>query len=166
MKYLITGLLVATALVPAAASAQTRELQRDRQDIREERRELNRAYRYGDRDDIRDERDDLRDARREYREDVRDYRHDRREDWRDYRRDNPRAYSRGNWRAPFGYNRFGVGSRVAPHYYGQRYWIADPYRYRLPRAYPGTRWVRHYDDVLLIDLRSGRVRQVVRGFYW
>jgi Ni/Co efflux regulator RcnB len=163
MKHLVTGLLIATAMVPAAASAQTREIERSRQDVREERRELRDAQRYGDRRDIREERQELREARREYRDDVRDY---RRDDWRDYRRSNPRAYARGQWRAPFGYSRFGVGSRIAPHYYGPRYVIADPWRYRLPRAYAGTRWVRHYDDVLLIDLRTGRVRQVVRGFYW
>lgn len=166
MKHLITGLLIATAIVPAAASAQTRELERGRQDIREEQRDLRQAQRYGDRRDVREERQDLREARREYRDDVRDYRQDRREDWRDYRRSNPRAYARGNWRAPFAYNRFGVGARIAPQYYGSRYVIADPYRYRLPAAYAGTRWVRHYDDVLLIDVRSGRVRQVIHGFYW
>jgi Ni/Co efflux regulator RcnB len=166
MKHFVTGLLIATAMVPAAVSAQTREIERSRQDVREERRELRDAQRYGNRRDIREERQELREARREYRDDVRDYRQDRRDDWRDYRRNNPRLYSRGGWRAPFGYSRFGVGSRIAPHYYGPRYVIADPWRYRLPRAYAGTRWVRHYDDVLLIDLRTGRVRQVVRGFYW
>jgi Ni/Co efflux regulator RcnB len=155
MKTLFLALLIGAAIVPTAASAQTRELARDRQDIRKEQRELNRAYRSGDPRRIRDERGDLREARRQYRE-----------DWRDYRRSNPRIYYRAGWRAPFRYNRFAVGARIAPAYWGPRYVIGDPYRYRLPRPYAGSRWVRHYDDVLLINVRTGRVRQVIRGFYF
>jgi Ni/Co efflux regulator RcnB len=157
MKTTIAALMIGMSLVPAAAFAQTRELNRDRQDVREERRELDRAIRNGDRREIRDERGDLREAKRELRED--------RQDWRGYRNSNPRLYSRGRWNAPFRYNRFNVGVRIAPNYYGQRYWIADPYRYRLARPYAGTRWVRHYDDVLLVNVRTGRVLQVNRGFY-
>jgi Ni/Co efflux regulator RcnB len=155
MKTTIAALMIGISLVPAAAFAQSRyEVERSRQEVREERRDLDRARRYGDRDDIREERRELQDARREYRE-----------DWRDYRNSNPRLYSRGRWNAPFRYNRFNVGVRIAPNYYGQRYWIADPYRYRLARPYAGTRWVRHYDDVLLVNVRTGRVLQVNRGFY-
>ncbi len=155
MKNTIAALMIGMSLVPAAAFAQSRyEVERSREDVREERRDLDRARRYGDRDDIREERGELRDARREYRQ-----------DWRDYRNSNPRLYSRGRWNAPFQYNRFNVGVRLAPRYYGQRYVIADPYRYRLARPYAGTRWVRHYDDVLLVNVRTGRVLQVNRGFY-
>ena len=168
MRRLITAaLLAATALVPAAAQAQSRgDLRRDRQEIREERRELRDAYRRGDWRDVRDAREDLRDARREYREDRRDFRRDRRDDWRDYRQRNRQLYAGGNWRAPFGYNSFRPGVRIGSPYYQQRYWIADPYRYRLPRAVDYQRWVRHYDDVLLIDTRRGIVLDVIRGFYY
>lgn len=156
MRKLITlSLIAAAALAPASAMAQTRELNRDRQDIRQEQRELNRAHRYGDRRDVREERRDVRDARQEYRE-----------DWRDYRRSHAAQYRRGQWNAPFRYQRFGVGSRLTPSYYSQRYYIANPAYYRLPPAYAGTRWVRHYDDVLLVNVRTGRVVQVIRGFYW
>ena len=51
-------------------------------------------------------------------------------------------------------------------FYGQRYWIADPYRYRLPRLNGPQRWVRYGNDVLLIDIRSGRVLSVYDGFFW
>lgn len=51
-------------------------------------------------------------------------------------------------------------------YYAQRYWIADPGRYRLPPARGYQRWVRHYNDALLIDQRRGRVIDVIRNFYW
>lgn len=168
MRKLITAaLLAASALAPAAANAQSYgELRRDRQDIREERRELRDAYRRGDRGDIRDERRDLREARREYREDRRDFRQDRRDDWRAYRQGNRALYRGGDWRAPFRYNSFRPGVRIGSPYYAQRYWINDPYRYRLPRAYGYQRWVRHYNDVLLIDTRRGIVLDVIRGFYF
>ena len=165
-KPLLLALVAAVAIpaiAPVAASAQTRELRRDRQDIREERRDLDRAYRYGDRRDIRDAERDLYRAKREYREDLRDYRRDA---WRDYRRDNRRLYSRGSWRSPYAYRSFHPGARLGPGYYAPRYVIAEPWRYHLPRAGRYQRWVRHYDDVLLINVRSGRVVDVIRGFYW
>lgn len=87
-------------------------------------------------------------------------------DWRGYRDQNRRLYARGNWNAPFRYTSFSVGGRIAPTYYGGRYVISDPWRYRLPPVRPGQRWVRHYDDVLLVEPRRGRVIQVIRGFYW
>ena len=179
MRTLITAALIAAGVVPVAAPAaaqSNRELQRDRRDIREERRDLREAYRTGDRGDVRDARGDLRDARQEYREDLRD-RYNRndgryvgrnygRYDWRAYRNTNRGLYARGGWRAPFGYNSFRAGARIAPAYYGRSYWIADPYRYRLPRPIGYQRWVRHYDDVLLIDTRRGVVLDVIRGFYF
>lgn len=154
MRKTILSALILAAALPTMASAQTGELRRDRQDIREEQRDLRQAYRHGDRDDIRDAHRDLREARQEYRE-----------DWRDYRRDNRAVYARGDWRAPFRYQRFSEGARIRPGYYGSRYFI-DAGRYRLPPAYGPTRWVRHYDDVLLVNVRTGRVVRVIHGFFW
>jgi Ni/Co efflux regulator RcnB len=173
MRKLITAALLATvalpvAALPSAASAQSNaELRRDRRDIREERRELRDAYRYGNRRDVREQRRDLRDARQEYREDLRD--RDRawgRDDWRSYRNVNRRVFARGSWNAPFRYTRFGPGARIGAPYYGSRYVIADPWRYHLPRPVGYQRWVRHYNDVLLIDTRRGVVVRTLPGFYW
>ena len=36
----------------------------------------------------------------------------------------------------------------------------------MPPAGYGQRWVRHYDDVLLIDTRRGIVIRVLNNFYW
>lgn len=168
MRKLITAAIIAAVAVPGVASAQSnRELRRDRQDIRQERRELNRAYRSGDPRQIRDQREDLREARREYREDYNDRtRRWGRDDWRGYRSANRNFYRGGAWNAPFRYNAFSVGGRIAPTYYGQRYWISDPWRYRLPAAGRYQRWIRHYNDVMLIDYRRGVVIDVIRGFYW
>jgi Ni/Co efflux regulator RcnB len=165
MRKLITAALMIASAIPAVATAQSRgELRRDRQDIREEQRELRQARRYGDRGDIREERRDVRDARQEYREDLRD-RYGR-DDWRRYRQSNRAIYARGNWNAPFRYNSFRPGVRIGAPYYSQRYWISDPYRYHLPRPAGYQRWVRHYNDVLLIDTRRGYVVDVLRGFYF
>jgi Ni/Co efflux regulator RcnB len=168
MRLLIVPALLAASIMPGVAGAQSAgELRRDRQEIREERRDLREAQRYGDRRDVREARGDLRDARREYREDLRD--RDRRwgrNDWSAYRNQNRALYSRGNWRAPFRYNNWRPGVRIAPVYYGQRYWINDPWRYRLPAARGNARWIRHYNDVVLVDYRRGIVLNTIRNFYW
>jgi len=171
-KLILSALIAATAFPAVAANAQSNaEIRRDRQDVRQEQRELNNAYRRGDRRDIRDERRDVRDARQELREDVRDRRGDERRnwgrnDWRGYRDQNRNIYARGNWNAPFRYTTFRSGVRIAPSYYGSRYFINDPWRYRLPNPGFNQRWVRHYNDVLLVDTRRGYVVDVIRNFYW
>jgi Ni/Co efflux regulator RcnB len=165
MRKLIVSLLIAaTAVIPAAAMARDsdyvsrRELRDDRQDIREERRDLNRAYRYGDGRDVRGERREYRDARREYREDV--------SDWRSHRRSNPDVYRRGGWQPDHAYRRFQAGNRMDRGYYGQHNVISNPWRYRLPAPHGTLRWVRHHDDAMLVDLRTGYVRNVIRDFFW
>lgn len=167
-KLIILGLMAATVLPAAApANAQSRaEIRRDRQELREERRELRQAQRFGDRRDVREERRDVRDARRELREDIRDRREWRRDDWRGYRDHNRALYARGHWRSPYRYTTFRPGLSISAGYYAPRYVIADPYRYRLPPTRSYQRWVRHYDDLLLVDVRRGRVVDVVRNFYW
>jgi Ni/Co efflux regulator RcnB len=148
MRKLIMAGLMATSLLPAAAQAQwidrgeARELARDRADIREERRDLNRAYDYGDRRDIRDAREDYREARREYRKDYRDARRDYRGgDWG------------GGWRAPRGH-------------YHSRHYINDWHRYGYSRPYGHQRWVRNGRDALLIDIRNGYVIRIHRNRFW
>ncbi len=166
-KLIILGLMAATAF-PAAAPVQAQsrqEIRRDRENLTEEQRELRRAQRRGDPREIREERRDVREARRELREDIRDRRWGR-NDWSDYRRTNRGLYRRGAWRAPFRYRVWRPGLRIAPSDYVSRYYIVDPWRYRLPYARPGLRWVRHYDDVLLVDVRRGIIVDVIRNFFW
>lgn len=154
-KMIILGLLAAT-VVPSVASAQSYgEARRSEQRLREEQRDLRQAQRYGSRHDVREERRDVRDARREARE-----------DWRDYRQSHRDVYRAGNWRAPFRYNQWNVGAQLRPTYYSSRYYITDTNRYRLPRPGYNQRWVRHYNDVLLVNVRTGRVVAVHRGFFW
>lgn len=165
-KLIITALLAASALPVAAQAQSAGEIRHDRRDIQQQRHELDQAYRSGDPRRIRDERRDLHGARQEYREDVADRnRQFARDDWRHQRDRDARLYARGNWRAPFRYNAFRPGVRIAPNYFDTRYVIADPWRYHLPPARIGQRWVRHYSDVVLVDVRRGVVIDVMRGFY-
>lgn len=169
MRKIMMAVLAATVALPtlaAPAMAQSRdELRRDRAEYRDARQEYDRALRHGNRREIRDERRDLNRARADYRQTLRE-REWRRDDWRGHRNGNRRLYGRGNWNAPFRYQSFRPGVTIGRPYYGQRYWINDPGRYHLPPARGYTRWVRHYDDVVLVDTRRGRVIDVVRNFYW
>jgi hypothetical protein len=98
-----------------------------------------------------------------------DWRNDRRYDWRRYRNSHRHIYNAGRYYSPYRhhrYSRFSIGFFLEPLFFSQRYWISDPWHYRLPPAYPGTRWVRYYDDVLLIDMYSGEVIDVIYDFFW
>lgn len=157
MRKAILGGLLAAALVPSLAQAQTGELRHDRRELQQERRDVDRAIRNGaPRHVIRDERRDVREARQEYRE-----------DWRDYRRGNPQVYRGGGWSAPrgHGYRRVAIGHRFDPALYDRRYWV-DPYRYHLRPVSARQRWVRYGRDVALIDIRSGRLIDINYGFFF
>ena len=97
------------------------------------------------------------------------WRNDRRYDWRGHRDRYRSYYSPGRYYSPYrnrSYSRLSIGLFLGSGYYGSRYWINDPWYYRLPPAYGAYRWVRYYDDVLLIDLRNGRVVDVIHNFFW
>lgn len=150
-KFLTAG-LIAAMMVPAMAQAQTREIRNDRKELREEKRDLRHAQRYGDRGDVRDARHDVRDARKDLRESQRDWRRDTR-------------YQ--NYRAPFRYQSFRVGSTLRSSYYAPAYRPAWDSRWGVPRANRNLTYVRHYNDLLLVNVRSGKVIRVYRNhFRW
>lgn len=156
LPLLMAATVIPTIAAPVAASAQTaRDVRDARQDLRQEQRELNRAYRDGDRRDVREQRRDVRDAQRDYNREL-----------RDYRKSNRAVYNRGKWNAPFRYQRWDTGAQLRRDYYAPRYYINNPGRYRLHPVASNQRWVRHYDDVLLVNIRTGRVMEVYRGFFW
>lgn len=127
-----------------------------------------------DRNDRRGDRDNWRGDRRADRGDYRNWdrnswRRDNRYDWRSYRARNRSAYSIGRYYAPYrnySYRRLSIGFSLGSMFYGNRYWINDPWSYRLPEVYGPYRWVRYYDDVLLVDVYSGRVVDVIYDFFW
>ena len=97
------------------------------------------------------------------------WRNDRNYDWRGYRDYNRDHYRMSRYYSPYrnsGYSRFRVGLSINRGYYGSRYWINDPWSYRLPAVPRHMRWVRYYDDVVLVDMRTGRVRDVIYNFFW
>ena len=55
----------------------------------------------------------------------------------------------------WGYRRFSIGFSLCPSYYDSNYWLNDPWQYRLPPAYGPYRWVRYYDDALLVNIYTG-----------
>jgi hypothetical protein len=99
----------------------------------------------------------------------RDWRRDQRYDWQRYRYSNRGLFSSNAYYAPYGwdygYRRFSIGFSLSYLLYDQQYWIDDPYAYRLPPAYGPYRWVRYYDDVLLVDLTSGQVVDAIYDFF-
>ena len=64
------------------------------------------------------------------------------------------------------YRRLSIGFYLDSVFFGSRYWINDPWTYRLPAVYGPYRWVRYYDDVLLVNTYSGEVVDVIHDFFW
>ena len=173
-KALLAGLAGLMMAGPALADQQ-RDY-RDNRDFREDRRDDRRDARIDARIDER------RDDRNNYRNGYQDGR--QAQNWRgndrwdnDHRgndwRGNDWRYDGARYRGPgyshprgYGYRAWGVGNRVPQAYFTNRYFIGNPGYYRLPPAFPGTRWVRVGVDALLIDLRAGVVVRAVRGLYW
>lgn len=101
--------------------------------------------------------------------DRNDWRRDTRYNWFGYRTQHRDLYRAGRYYSPysnFRYNRLSIGIFLDSGFYGNRYWVNDPWQYRLPQAYGPYRWVRYYDDVLLVDIYSGEVVDVIHDFFW
>jgi hypothetical protein len=78
-------------------------------------------------------------------------------------------YDLGAYRSPYryySYRRFGAGSYLNSLFFGSSYWITNPWQYRLPDVWGPYRWVRYYDDVLLVDIYTGQVVDVIHNFFW
>lgn len=98
----------------------------------------------------------------------RDWRNDRRYDWQNYRYSNRNIYRvpRYYGRPGYDYRRWSPGYRMPDYYYGRSYWINDPWDYRLPPAYGPYRWVRYYDDVMLVDITNGLIEDIIYSFFY
>ena len=98
-----------------------------------------------------------------------DWRRDNRYNWSGYRTQHRDLYRAGQYYSPYskyGYSRLSIGFYLNSGFYGQNYRINDPWQYRLPAVYGPYRWVRYYDDVLLVDIYSGEVVDVIHDFFW
>ena len=96
------------------------------------------------------------------------WRQDHRYDWRNYRNRYSSLFRLGRYYDPYGYGyrRFSIGFSLGSSYYGSNYWLNDPWQYRLPPAYGPYRWVRYYDDALLVNIYDGQVVDVIYNFFW
>jgi Ni/Co efflux regulator RcnB len=106
--------------------------------------------------EIRHDRHEVQEARRDLREAKRELREDR----RDRRRSQYVAPYRG-WT----YRAIAPGAQLRSGFYSDRY-LVDPARYRLRPVGRYQRWIRYGDDLLLVNVRTGRVIQVLRNRYW
>jgi hypothetical protein len=132
---------------------------------RDSRRDNDRNWRDGRRDNDRNWRDGNRDGRRW----DRSWHNNNRYDWRHYRSSNRNVFHIGRYYSPYrnySYRRLSIGFGLDSLFYSSRYWINDPWQYRLPEAYGPYRWVRYYDDALLVDLYTGDVVDVIYDFFW
>ncbi|WP_120717534.1 RcnB family protein [Tsuneonella amylolytica] len=147
-----------------------------RVDQRQDRYQQQNAYRSGYRDGVRT--DNYRDGRsgNDYRYDGRNYqrwsndwRRDNRYNWYGYRNANRNVFRLGTYYSPYRnyrYSRVGIGFTLGSLFYGNNYWINDPWQYRLPPAYGPYRWIRYYDDALLVNVYTGQVADVIHDFFW
>jgi len=184
MRKLILLAAVAAIAFPSAAMAERHhdrdrdrhEVHRDKREVRQDRRELRRDRRQGDVREVRRDRREVRGDRRELRQDRRDVRYDRRDyrdnryDRRDYR-DNryDRHRTRVRYVAPYrswSYRPVSIGFRLSPAFYSSRYYINDYGYYHLRTPRPWERWIRYGDDLLLVNLRTGLVIDVIHYRYW
>jgi hypothetical protein len=99
----------------------------------------------------------------------RGWRQDNRYNWQGWRSQHREIYRAGRYRPPYGgwgYRSFGIGSAIDSIFYAQNYWIDNPDYYRLPPAYGPYRWVRYYNDALLIDIEDGEVVDAIPNFFY
>jgi len=92
----------------------------------------------------------------------RESRHDRKWDRKHRRGYVVYAAPRRDWR----YRRVNVGYRLGPEFYGSRYYVTDYGFYGLRAPGRPLRWIRYGDDLLLVNVRTGRVVQVLPGRYY
>ena len=93
-------------------------------------------------------------------------RYDRHHD-RQWKKHHRRGYTvyvapRRDWR----YRRVAVGYRLGPEYYGSRYYVTNYGIYGLRAPGRHLRWIRYGDDLLLVNIRTGRVVDVRPGLYY
>lgn len=90
-------------------------------------------------------------------------------DWYGWRNRYPSYFQVGVYYSPYrnySYRRLSIGYFLDSLFFGQDYWIADPGYYRLPEAYGPYRWVRYYDDAVLVNIYDGEVADVIYNFFW
>jgi Ni/Co efflux regulator RcnB len=97
------------------------------------------------------------------------WRGDTRYDWVGWRARHRTLFHPGFYYPPsggYGYAPVGAGALLASAFLSEQYWIDDPSIYHLPPASDPYRWVRYYNDILLVDIDTGEVVDVVPDVFW
>ena len=176
MKKLILLAAMAAVAVPTAASAQRQhDMRNDRAVVHNDKRtvQANRQAARGDRHVMRADQRVAASDRRVANANQRVMRQDRRVangNQRVMRQDRRVGASRNRYVAPvrnWNYRRVSVGYRLQPAFYGSRYYINDYGAYNLQAPHGRwLRWIRYGDDLLLVNIRTGRVLNVVHYRGW
>jgi Ni/Co efflux regulator RcnB len=147
MRTIFLGAMMATLVVPAAATAQTGEIRKDERKLDKQNEQLQSAVESGNLRDIEKHARGARKAGQELREDRDDF-------------------ARKHYVAPYGswsYTAHTPGATLRSRFYGSSYAVAHPDGYGLHKAMRNERWVRYGDDLVLVNVRSGRVLEVAAG---
>ena len=74
---------------------------------------------------------------------------------------NPFIYPPG-----WAYREWGIGAILPPLFLAQAYWYADWAALGLDPPPPGDEWVRYGPDLLLVDVSTGQVVDVIYGAFY
>jgi len=157
MRKIWMAAAAATAMLPVAAVAQSaKEVRHDERVVAKDKRKVGEDVARGN----------FKKAGKQTQHLAKDQR-ELAEDWQDYRRSHRDVFRRPAYVAPRGmrYRTVVVGAQLSPMFYGRSYWLNDFGRYRLPRPGIGQEYVRYGNDVLLVDIHTGRVIRVYSAFF-
>lgn len=90
-----------------------------------------------------------------------------REAWQELRATNADLFRRPAYVAPHGMRHPAVasGEQLAAAFYDKSLWMADFTTYRLPMPAADQHYVRYGNDVLRVNVRSGRIIAVYKDFF-
>lgn len=157
MRKLMIAALAASALIPAAAGAQSaREAVGAQKEVDEGVAEVAEDVAKGDMEEAREDMQEVREDAKEARE-----------DWMDYRKENPTVFDLPDYVGPTGYtyNPVSVGYIFTPDYRVENYLVSNYATYRLPPPIKGEHYIRYGNDVALVDDDTGRVVKVYPSFF-
>ena len=59
-----------------------------------------------------------------------------------------------------------VGYKLRSAFFAPRYYVSDYGAFGLRSSGRNRQWIRYGDDILLVNIRTGRVLQVIHNRYW
>ncbi len=95
------------------------------------------------------------------------WRNDRQWNWQSLRNRDRNRFHLPRYLAPRGhsYRRYSRGYRLPSFFFVQRYWF-DAGDYGLPPAWGPYRWVRYFNDALLVNIYTGEIEDAIPNFFW